>query len=227
MLRPAHVGILCIAAILLAQSAAGQIFRERNRNSYIGLRAGYSVATWSGLAFDYPDLEYYTISGYHGGVFIAVHIADNFTIEPGVYYSAKGWQSKGIITDVSGTIEGTITNSISYIDAPIMFRIFLRGLNFGLGPQVSLPIKSNLDLEGTINGVPGSTSIENTQDLNDFDIAVALSIGYEFDFGLSLHATYDVGVTEAHATSPYPYEFPLWTESKNRVVKLSVAFVIY
>jgi hypothetical protein len=205
-----------------------QVFRERQRNSYIGFRGGYSLAGMSGLVYDYPDIVLKNISGFHAGIFINLRVADNITIEPGAYFSTKGWEIGGTLDDGAGTVlTGTLINSVQYIDAPLLFRIYLHGLNFGLGPQFSLPIKSTLDFEGTVNGVPGSDSYENTNEINDFDIAVSLSFGYEFSFGLSLQATYDLGVTEAHVLYPYPADFPYWTEGKNRVLKLSIGYVLY
>lgn len=215
---------LCVCSCQLAE---GQIFRERNRNTYIGFRAGYSVAGWSGLAFDFPDTQVENIPGFHGGVFISVRIADNFTLEPCIQYSAKGWRLSGTFDDGQTSIEGTLTNKISYIDAPLMFRVFLKGFNLGVGPQISLPLVSDLKFEGTVNGQTGSSSFSNIEELDDFDVAVALSIGYEFDFGLSLHATYDLGLTETAALYPYPEQFPFWTESNSRVLKLSLAFIIW
>jgi hypothetical protein len=213
--------------LVICQLAEAQIFRERNRNTYIGFRGGYSIATWSGFVFDIPDLQFETIPGYHGGFFISVRIADNFTIEPGIQYSAKGWSVSGTLNDGQTSVEGTLTNKINYIDAPLMFRVFLKGFNLGVGPQISLPLTSDLAFEGTVNGQSGSSNFSNIEELNDFDVAVALSIGYEFDFGLSLHATYDLGLTGTAALYPYPVQFPLWTEANSRVIKLSIAFIVW
>jgi hypothetical protein len=218
---------IVLALLICYTSVYSQVFRERNRSSYIGFRGGYSITGLKGLVYDYPGLEIKNISGYHAGFFINVRIADHFTIEPGAYYSAKGWELSGTLDDGTDVLEGTMTNKVSYIDAPIMFRIYLQGLNFGVGPQFSLPIKSTVDFDGTFNGDPLSNSYENTEEINDFDIAVSLSIGYEFNFGLSFQATYDIGVTDAHALYPYPADFPYWTEAQNRVVKFSIGFVIY
>ena len=220
---------LTVSALLLVTFiSTAQIFRERDRNSFIGARVGYSLAGWKGLAYVYPDLTYTNVSGFHAGVFISLRVADNITIEPGAYYSVKGWGVEGMVDDGVNDYEGTITNNYSCIDAPLMLRIYLKGLNFGVGPQFSLPLKSEVKFEGMVNGQPvPSQTIENTVDLNDLDIAASLAIGYEFNWGLSFTATYDVGLTLAHADDPYPYEFPIWSESKSRVVKLSVSFILY
>lgn len=222
-----YTPLILLVCICCYQLADAQIFRERSRNTYIGFRAGYSIAGWSGLAFDLPNSQVENIPGYHGGFFISVRIADNFTLEPGIQYSAKGWRLTGTIEDGQTTVEGTVTNSISYLDAPLMFRVFLKGFNLGVGPQISLPLKSDLEFDGTVSGVPGSSTFSNLEALNDFDVALALSIGYEFDFGLSLHATYDLGLTDTAALYPYPEQFPFWTESNSRVLKLSLAFIIW
>jgi hypothetical protein len=218
--------IILIIAFAYSDSLA-QVFRERNRTSYIGLRGGYSIAGWSGLVYNIPEINYKNISGFHGGLFVSVKIADNFTVEPAVYYSQRGWSIDGKIDDGTNLLEGSMVNKISYIDAPIMFRIYLKGLNFGIGPQVALPIKSELDFTGKINGKAGTSHYENTVDLQDFEVALALAIGYEFNFGLSFHATYDLGLTDTAKLYPYPIEFPYWTESKSRTIKFSVGFMIY
>jgi hypothetical protein len=221
--------LILIACLVACELAIGQIFRERDRYSFIGARAGYSLAGWKGLAYVFPDLTYANVSGFHAGIFVSLRIADNITLEPGAYYSTKGWAVEGSLDDGPNLYEGTLTNNYSCIDAPLMLRIYLKGLNFGLGPQFSLPIKSELKYEGTLNGQPVATqTYENTVDLNDFDVAAALAIGYEFNWGLSFTATYDIGLTLAHADDPYPYNPPwIWSEGKSRVVKLSVSFIIY
>jgi hypothetical protein len=80
-----------------------------------------------------------------------------------------------------------------------------------------------MESKGELNQVPFSSSEDTVSDLSDFDFALALSFGYEFDFGLSLHATYDLGFTNNVILSPYY----TWDEARNRVLKLSVGFVIY
>lgn len=221
------VALFILLFLFVVNDSLGQVFRERNRSSYIGLRGGYSLSGWSGLVYVIPDVNYKTLNGFHGGLFVSVKIADNFTIEPALYYSLRGWEINGKLDDGTNSMEGTMTNKISYIDAPLMFRIYLKGLNFGVGPQVALPLNSELNFEGKINGQSGSSNFENTVDLEDFEVALALAIGYEFNFGLSFHATYDLGLTDTAKQYPYPYEFPYWTESKSRTLKLSVGFMIY
>jgi hypothetical protein len=106
---------------------------------------------------------------------------------------------------------------------PLLFRFYIKGLNFGVGPQASLILSSTMESKGELNQVPFSSSEDTVSDLSDFDFALALSFGYEFDFGLSLHATYDLGFTNNVILSPYY----TWDEARNRVLKLSVGFVIY
>lgn len=218
--------LLLILSLLICQSFA-QVFKERRRSSYIGARVGYNLSNWSGLVYDLPGVVVNNVPGYMGGIFVSTKLGDNFTLEPAVYFSMKGWEAEGTLNDGQNVLEGKITNNINYLDAPLMFRMFLKGLSFGAGPQVSLPLKNTLKFSGTYNGIPGTTKFDDVSGLNDFDVLLVLSLGYEFDFGLSFHATYDLGLTDTAALYPYPSQFPYWTESKTRTLKFTIGFMIY
>lgn len=173
--------------------------------------------------YDIPGVTYTTISGFHGGIFTNIRIGDAVALEPGAYYSMKGWKATGSFEDNTGTLEGTMTNKLAYIDAPLLFRFYIKGLNFGAGPQASLLLKSTVESVGELNQVSFSETKDTTVELSDFDFALVLSFGYEFDFGLSVHATYDLGLTNNVVLSPYQ----TWDEAHNRVLKFSIGFVIY
>jgi Outer membrane protein beta-barrel domain len=211
-------------AMVFFHSADAQIFKDRSRSAVFGIRAGYSLATWNGLVYVVPDAEYKTIPGFHAGMFINIRLADAIGLEPGAFYSAKGWKGTGTLDDGTGnTLKGTLTNKLTYIDFPLLLRFYVKGLNFGAGPQVSLLMSSQSEFNGTINQVAVNTSDDTRDYINDSDFGLVLSVGYEFMSGLSLHATYDLGLTNNVAVSPYY----TWDEARNRVLKFSVAFVLY
>lgn len=218
-----RVFAICMVLCMTVQLVNGQIFTDRSRSAVFGVRVGLNSAGWTGLVYDIPDTEYAAVRGFHAGAFVNVRVADAVGLEPGAYYSTKGWEGSGSLEDGSDVLEGTLTNKLSYLDLPLFLRIYVGGLNFSAGPQVSLLLSSKAKFEGTINSEPVSTEDDTTIELNDVDFGLALSLGYEFKIGLSLHATYNIGLTDNVVLSPYF----TWTEARNRALKLSVGMVLY
>lgn len=96
---------------------------------------------------------------------------------------------------------------LTYVNVPIILKYYLiQGLNVQIGPQFGFVVKD--DISEVFSGI--GEGIES----NDFDVAGAIGLGYDFPFGLRLDARYNYGFTDVMDGG----------EGKNSVVSLAVGF---
>lgn len=192
-----------------------------------GVRAGILS---SGIRGDAPDnlnqlLDYTNgmvvtkdHTGFFAGVNADIPVSENFSIEPGLYYSQKGYEINGHV-DVKGAeflgINAKAVLQTQYIDVPLLLKGNFGGLQAFAGPQLSYLSQANLK---TSAGVLGfnllNKTLDATEQLNRWDAAITGGIGYQFDNGVNIMASYDYGLMKADASKNM--------NAYNRVIKLGV-----
>ncbi|WP_295773222.1 porin family protein [uncultured Mucilaginibacter sp.] len=148
-----------------------------------------------------------TLTSFSVGVFADAPIGNNFSIQPGLYYTGKGGAS-----DDGG--DGKL--KLSYLQVPINFLYnapFGGGKLFvGAGPYVGIGLNAK-----TTNGRQ-SVDLEFGTDVKRTDVGATGLLGVRFDNGLLLKANYDLGLTNILGDNE------IGVSSKNRVIGLSVGF---
>lgn len=142
-------------------------------------------------------------TGFFAGGYASLPMSSNFSFEPGIYYSLKGYELDGSIglkgMDFLGAHAKAILQS-QYVDIPVLLKGNFSGFQVFAGPQISYLAQSNLK---TTAGVLGINFLNKTMDVtsqfNRWDIGVTGGIGYQFTNGLSLSASYDYGLSKADA----------------------------
>ncbi|WP_163378047.1 porin family protein [Cyclobacterium sp. SYSU L10401] len=172
---------------------------EPSSKSGFGIRGGASFFNWSGS--DISSNEYTNRVGFHAGVFGNSFLGERFSIEPGVYYAVKGTQNDDMVNSRA---------ILNYLDFPVLFRFYAtEGVNFFVGPQASLLLKSTFEADAL-----GNTFGWETENINDLDAGLVLGLGYNLPVGLNLQASYDLGLTPVFKDSN--------ADVYNRGFKLSV-----
>lgn len=138
--------------------------------------------------------------GFYAGAVANIPLGPGFSVEPGVYYSQKGYTLNGEL-NVKG-LEFLGANAQArlesqYLDIPVLLKANVGGLQLFAGPQVSYLLKSNLR---TTAGVLGFNLLDRkmdaTEQFNKIDAGITGGLGYQFANGLLINASYDYGLTK-------------------------------
>jgi hypothetical protein len=140
-------------------------------------------------------------TGFFGGAYVNIPVSEQFSIEPALYYSQKGYELRGALNikglDFLGAnAKAKLTSN--YIDLPILLKGNFSGFQVFAGPQISY--LANADLKTTA-GLLGFNLLNKTMDateqFNRWDAGVTGGVGYQFANGLNISASYDHGLSKA------------------------------
>ena len=175
-----------------------------------GIRAGVSSASMKGdAASSLNDLLDFTNgrittgnhTGFFGGGYVSIPVTEQFSVEPALYYTQKGYELRGELNvkglDFLGAnAKAKLTSS--YIDLPILLKGNFNGFQVFAGPQISYLTKADLR---TTAGLLGFNLLNKTMDateqFNRWDAGVTGGVGYQFANGLNISAAYDHGLSRA------------------------------
>lgn len=195
-----------------------------------GISAGVTNASWKGNAVQSLD-QLVTISkgyldtrgrtGFYAGGYAHIPLGGRVSVEPGIYYSQKGYAMKGDIQISKLEFLGADANlqvQSHYIDVPVLLKVNpVSGLQLYAGPQLSYLVKNNLHVDAGVLGFSVlNRNMDITNQFNRYDIAVVGGVGYKFNNGVSINAGYDHGLARLDKNSNF--------KSYNRVVKVGVGF---
>ncbi len=190
-LKLVAAGILFIAAVQ-AQTA------KTNGVSF-GLRAGVNFQNINGKNASGGSIKNGLIPRINAGVTADVPLADDFYLQPGLFFAGKG-------ADLGKT---GVKNRLSYIDVPVVLLykpVLGKGhLLLGGGPYVGFAIAGNSDLFGDKTPMKFKNSV--TQAENDsapyarrLDAGANLQAGYAFNNKLSLQLNAQLGLQRINPT---------------------------
>src|SRR5215203_1396618 len=141
--------ILLIASIALSTLAMAQ----QSKISF-GVRGGLSNSGMKGEAVDNLQnlvevtdgmISTKNTTGFFAGAYSSIPISEKVSIEPGIYYSQKGYELGGAL-DLKGIeflgIGAKLKLQSDYIDVPVLVKANFNGLQVFGGPQVSYLTKA-------------------------------------------------------------------------------------
>jgi hypothetical protein len=180
--------------------------RNNNDDFYrprVGIEAGLSIAN----TVDSYNSYYSTASilGFNAGVTATIPLIYPLSFQPEVLFSQKGYKAN--ISDNTGNV-GSYTQRNNYIDIPLLanFRL-VRGVNFLVGPQISIPVSSTTSYGGGIN--------ETYYNDNSNKSYISGAVGFSIDLNpnVDIHARYliDLSSNTYDQNSPIPdYRNQVW-----------------
>lgn len=143
------------------------------------------------------------VAGFYGGGYANIALGGNISLEPGVYYSTKGYQISGSYTvkELSFLTANASARLLSnYIDVPVLLKADFNGLQLFAGPQLSYLTSATLKTNAAVAGISlFSSSMDMSQQLNRWDAAITAGIGYQFANGIRLNAAYERGLSKVDA----------------------------
>jgi len=213
--------ILLLTALIISSISFAQ------EKTSFGVRGGFISSGMKGEAvnnlqnlLDFTDGMVTTNnrSGFFAGGYANIPLGAQFSVEPGLYYSQKGYEMRGEL-NLKGLeflgASATARLNTQYIDMPVLLKANFNGFQVFAGPQVSY--LTNADLR-TSAGVLGFNLLNNkldaTEQFNRWDVGVTGGIGYQFKNGVNVMAAYDHGLNRVDANKN--------VESYNRAVKIGV-----
>jgi Outer membrane protein beta-barrel domain len=195
-----------------------------------GIKAGMTNSTWKGDAVSsLKDIVAVTNgavttqprTGFHAGAYISIPAGDVLRIEPGVYYSQKGYTLNGNLEVKALNFLGAgarVQVQSHYIDIPVLVKASLtRGLQVYAGPQVSILANNNLHVDVSALGFSLlRRNLDITDQFKRIDAGVVAGVAYRFDNGLNISAGYDHGLSRIDKNSNF--------KTYNRAIKVGVGF---
>jgi hypothetical protein len=213
--------ILLIISVLISSVSFGQTTPS------FGVKAGVLSSGMRGDAVDnFKNILDFTngkittkdYTGFFAGGYGNIPMSENFSFEPGIYYSLKGYELDGSLSlkglDFLGANAKAILQS-QYVDIPVLLKGNFGGFQIFAGPQISYLASANLK---TTAGVLGINLLNKTMDVtsqfNRWDVGVTGGIGYQFTNGLNISASYDYGLSKADANQN--------VNAYNRAIKVGI-----
>lgn len=214
--------------LLLAAVAASAVVFAQSKPSF-GVKAGITQAGLSGdavnsfqslLDFSNGAIATQSRTGVFGGIHATIPVSENFSLEPGLYYTQRGYEVKGSFSLKNAAFLSANAKaqlSTTYIDVPVLAKVAVSGLQLFAGPQVSYLADAKLR---TTAGALGFNVVDNTTDakeqFNQWDVALTGGIGYQFANGFNLSAAYDHGLSKVDKGQNL--------DSYNRTFKVGLGF---
>ena len=184
-------GLLLFAFLIFAATTQAQI----------GVRAGLGSANFSNEG---RMRDYTSIIRPHLGAYYGIQATEKLTVEPGIFYSGKGFKTVPL-----GTTQ-EFQESLSYVDIPVLARYAVNeDFNVFAGPQAGFLLARTY--------TKGSDKITDTAPVGGYEIGGVLGVGYQLTAELNLQASYDFGIT------PFKY---FQADVNNSVFKLSIGYTL-
>ena len=185
--------------IFLLLAFAGTI-AAANAQTKFGVKGGLNVNNVGGADVNNNKARI----GFHLGAFAEMDIAERFSVQPELLYSAQGvkWEAPG---------EDAKTN-LGYLNIPVMLKYqIVDGFYGQAGPQFGFLLSAKRKYDGS--------SINIKEEVKTFDFALGLGAGYKFPsspFGID--ARYNIGLSRLYEDGD--------AKAFNRVLQVGVFYVL-
>lgn len=144
-----------------------------------------------------------SVTGFYAGGFTNIPVSENLSIEPGLYYSTKGYELGGSYSIKGiGLLSANASTRLhsAYIDMPLLLKMNLNGFQVFAGPQLSYLTNAKITTRAGIsifNLVNSETTITNR--LNRWDAGLTAGAGYQFSNGIRITGSYEHGLSKVDA----------------------------
>ena len=197
-----------LATLLVALVASVSSFAQVEKGTFtLQPMVGIDVTSLSGngLIGDFyrtnPIGTYKSKLGFVGGVEGAYQFTDRFGLSVGVLYAMGGakigdWSLEGKSLIVDGVTHDSKL-SVSALNVPVLANVYVwkgLALKAGIQPQFLLSANNTVKVEAK-----GKTLVDEDIDLkegcNSVSLSVPVGASYDFPFGLTVDARYNIGIT--------------------------------
>ncbi len=195
--------ILLILSILISALSFAQTtpaFGVRAGMTYAGVRGSAVDNLNTLLNFTGGAVKPSNTTGFFAGAYASLPLSGNISLEPGLYYSQKGYELNGALNLKGVDFLGASAKAklqLQYIDLPVLLKVNFGGLQLFAGPQFSYLAHADLRTTAGVLGINLlNKTIDATSQFNPWDVAVTGGIGYQLMNGVNLTASYDYGLAK-------------------------------
>ncbi len=169
--------LLMIAGSFAAISAQAQ--------TSFGLKGGLTAANvkFSGGGV---TMSMKTKIGFYAGAMAEIGFAENFALQPELYFSALG--SKADFTEFTSKLD------LGYLNVPVLFKYRNNGFAAFAGPQIGFLMSAKSSAEGEKEDVK--------EDFKSTDFSGIVGVGYTLSNGFGLDARYQIGLSSIAKSTP-------------------------
>jgi len=171
-------------------------FTAQTQTIQFGLEAGFAV---SSVHVNPISVLYGTTAKIHSkpglmvGGLLNIPIVKGFSIEPGMFYSQKGFK----LADNYLSVAYEARYRFGYIEIPLFCKYSIKGIYVGVGPYVGIATSAQtkiitVDTSATIKRYIGD---DDTDAIKRMDAGVVIKTGYITQFGLFTSLQYVAGLT--------------------------------
>lgn len=213
---------LTVILVVLAAHVNGQVRYGINAGINHSMLKGDAMSSLGGLTeFSNGMITTRPRTGLYAGGFMEMPLGSRISIQPGVYYSQKGFNMRGEILGDKLEFLGAGARAdlqSHYIDIPVVFKAEVaEGLQVFAGPQLSYLVKSNLKMDAGILGISlFKRNVDVTENFNKADWGLTGGVGYTFSNGFTINAAYDHGLSRVDKNRSL--------ESFNRNFKVGIGY---
>jgi len=182
-----------------------------------GIKAGFSSSSIS--TEDNDGLK--RLAGFHAGVIADLSLAESFSLQPQLLYSAKGVKVPGVDANMNETTE---SYKLNYLELPVNFlykpKVGPGKLFVGAGPYVALGLSGKYqDIKVKFDGKKFDDLDETDENIHAkaLDAGANFLAGYELNNGLLFSLNYSLGLTNFS---------PDGDKSKNGYFGISVGYLL-
>lgn len=167
--------------------ACASIYSFSQAQFAVGIKAGPNFAKIDTDAS--AGENYNNRTGWHAGAFVLIR-GEKVGFQPEIIFSQQGSKFK------YNTSSPSLKQNFSYVNIPLIVKLYtIAGLNLQVGPQIGL--LTSAEREDFTTGTSGPITKEDVKDdLKKTDISLALGVGWDLPFGLSIDGRYNWGLTD-------------------------------
>lgn len=177
----------------------------------IGIKAGPNFAnidTESSATANYKNR-----AGFHGGAFVLFKVA-KIGIQPEVIFSQQG--SKVEINSEN------FESNFSYVNIPVILKLYtIGGINLQAGPQFGFITNAEAPIQEQLGGPATVQDVKDRMKSSDFTLA--LGLGWDLPFGLTVDARYNMGLSKIYDNAPSQQT----EDAKNQVFQFSLGYKLF
>jgi hypothetical protein len=172
----------------------------------VGIKAGPNFASLN--RDESPGENYKNRTGFHAGAFALIKLS-KIGIQPEVVFSQQGSTFK-----YSGSPD--LKSNFSYVNIPIMVKLYtIAGINIQAGPQFGILTSAKQEDYNVATGQITEDNIK--EDMKKSDVSLALGLGWDLPFGLSIDGRYNWGLSDINSGASA-------SSIKNQVWQFSIGY---
>lgn len=208
----------------------------------LGVRGGMNLANFVGsevVEWGFANTDPTAQIKFHLGAYAAYFLTEDISIQPGIFYSAKGPKYEGT-TEVFDFNTGqsrmepiVYKKRLGYIDIPILVYYHLNeNISVFAGPQVSFLLSAKVKNDASAE-VLNDLGLEEEEDVKDsyrtVDLGFPVGVAYDLGNRFNVQVNYDFGLL--NIAKGYDIDGGAGEDNyfkvRNGVLKVSVGFLLH